>query len=113
MFILETVSCGTIDGIDIMLPNTVSTIVSLIKVIIPIFLVIFGMLDLGKAVMAQKDDEIKKGQKTFFSRVIAAVIIFFVVSVVQLVLGIVGAKQDSNWNCFDCFINGADNCRKA
>ena len=32
------------------------------KIVIPILLIIFGMLDLGKAVIASKDDEIKKQQ---------------------------------------------------
>ena len=112
--ILDTVSCGNISGIDVLIPNTISTIVSSIKVIVPIILVIFGMLDLGKAVAAQKEEEIKKGQKTFFARVIQAVIVFFVVSIVQLIMGLVGGKAevDSNWKCFDCFINGADHCSK-
>ena len=78
-------------------------------------LVVFGMLDLGKAVMAQKEDEIKKGQQTFVKRLIAAVIVFLVVFVVQIVLGLV-APQGENanvWSCFDCLVNGtsSDNCQ--
>ena len=33
------------------------------KIVIPILLIVFGMLDLGKAVVASKDDEIKKSIK--------------------------------------------------
>ena len=110
MFILEniTLSCGTTSLIiDSMIPNLVTTAVNIIKIVIPILLIIYGMLDLGKAVMAQKEDEIKKGQQTFVKRLIAAVIVFLVVFVVEIAIGLV-APRDSNenvWGCFNCLVN--------
>ena len=44
--------------IDEKIPNLVSTIVTVIKIVVPVLLVIFGMIDLVKGVIAQKDDEI-------------------------------------------------------
>ncbi len=91
-----------------LLPYIVSTVVTLIQIGIPIILIIYGMLDLGKAVMAQKEDEIKKGQQTFIKRIIAAVIVFFVIVIVKLVVSIV-APEDGNddiSSCIDCFVNG-------
>ena len=38
-------------------------IIPLIQIGIPIILIILGMLDLGKAVVASKEDEIKNAQK--------------------------------------------------
>ena len=119
MFILTdiTLNCGTADPItlDSALPNLTSTIVTLIKIGVPILLIIFGMLDLGKAVMAQKEDEIKKGWQTFIKRIIAAAIVFFVVVIVQLVINLVGGDNKSVWNCASCFINGvnSDSCEAA
>ena len=120
MFLLDTVSCGlNASGepllvMDSMIPNLVSTAIDIIKIVVPILLVVLGMLDLGKAVMAQKDDEIKKGQQTFVKRLVAAVIVFLVVFVVQIVLGLVAPRgENSNvWSCFDCIVNGtsSDNC---
>ena len=69
--ILKNVSCG--DGmvvVDSIIPNFVSTIVTIIKIVIPIILIVLGLLDLGKATIAQKDDEIKKAQMTFIKRII-------------------------------------------
>ena len=113
MFFLD-VACGNGTLVmDEMIPKLVSTAVDLIKIVVPILLVVFGMLDLGKAVMAQKEDEIKKGQQTFVKRLIAAVIVFLVVFVVEIVLGLV-APRDSNdniWGCFDCLVN--DECDPA
>ena len=120
MFILDTISCGfNANGdpllvMDSMIPNLISTIINIIKIAVPILLVIFGMLDLGKAVMAQKEDEIKKGQQTFVKRLIAAVIVFLVIFVVQIVIGLVAPRGENAdvWSCFDCLINGttSNNC---
>ena len=87
-------------------PYIVSTIVMLIKIAVPILLIIFGMLDLGKAVIAAKEDEIKKGQQTFIKRAIAAVIVFFVIQIVQIVVRFVSGNDQNISGCFNCFING-------
>ena len=97
MNILASVTCGGILEVDRMLPDIVSLIVTLIKIGVPILLIVFGMLDLGKAVMAQKEDEIKKSQQTFF-----------VVVIVQTVFNLVGGSGKKNiWDCVNCFVNGA------
>ncbi|MFI3307325.1 MAG: hypothetical protein R3Y21_02035 [Mycoplasmatota bacterium] len=111
MFILDTVSCGGIDDIPALLPGVVSLVVTMIKIVVPILLIIFGMLDLGKAVIQQKEDDIKKAQKIFISRIIAAVLVFFVVAIVQLVFGLLasaGAEDEGISECIDCFIS--NNC---
>lgn len=87
-------------------PYIVSTVVLLIKIVVPILLIIFGMLDLGKAVVASKEDEIKKGQQLFIKRIISAVIVFFVIQIVQIVIRFVSGNDASVANCFNCFVNG-------
>lgn len=87
-------------------PYLVSTAITIIKIAVPILLIIFGMLDLGKAVIAAKEDEIKKGQQTFIKRAIAAVIVFFVVQIVQIVVRFVSGNDQNVAGCFNCFING-------
>ncbi len=95
-------------------PYIVSTVVLIIKIAVPVLLIIFGMLDLGKAVVASKEDEIKKGQQTFIKRAVAAVIVFFVIQIVQIILRFVSGGEESITSCFNCFINGdvADNACK-
>ena len=70
-------------------------IIPLIQIGIPIILIILGMLDLGKAVMASKEDEIKNAQKMLIKRCIYAVAIFFVVLIVNLVFGLLSSTGDS------------------
>lgn len=92
-------------------PYLVSTAILIIKIVVPILLIIYGMLDLGKAVVASKEDEIKKGQHTFLKRVISAVIVFFVIQIVQLLVSFVSNSDQNVSRCFNCFVNGkiADN----
>ena len=97
-------------------PYVVHTIILLIKIAVPILLIIFGMLDLGRAVVAQKEDEIKKGQQTFLKRAIAAVIVFFVIQIVQILVRFVSNSETSVTNCFNCFINAKEEdngCQRA
>ena len=106
-------SCGGL-GLEIsgMLPYLVHTIIVIIKIAVPVLLIIFGMIDLGKAVVAAKEDEIKKGQQTFIKRAITAVIVFFVIQIVQLVVGFVSGGDSDVANCFNCFVNGIVDVKK-
>ena len=107
MFILEEISCGgNLITMDRIIPDMTSLVVTLIKIGIPVLLIIFGMLDLGKAVMAQKEDEIKKSQQMFLKRLLSAELVFFVFVIVELVFNIVAKDEKAGiWNCVNCFIN--------
>ena len=59
------------------------------KIAIPVIIVIMGMMDLGKAVTASKDDEIKKAMKQLMVRLIAGVLIFFIPSIIMFVFRII------------------------
>ena len=107
LYFLDTkVSC---DGIAIpdQLVSIIGSVVNLIKIGVPIILIILGMIDMGKAVASQKEEEIKKGQKTLMSRCIAAGIVFFVVAIVQLLLNIISSDDKDIWNCV-CQLLGND-----
>ncbi len=107
MFILDGVSCGNIN-VPEQIAGIISTVIFLIKVAVPILLVIFGMLDLGKAVIQQKEDEIKKQQTLFLKRLLAAALVFFVVVIAQFVVGIANGGNNDNtfWTCANSLING-------
>ena len=48
------------------------------KIVIPLLLIIFGMIDLGKAVIASDEKAIKAATNSIIRRLIAAVVIFFI-----------------------------------
>jgi Predicted solute binding protein len=101
--ILKSLTCGGIDNFvfNDKIPTLISSLVSVIKIAVPVLLIVFGSIDLAKGVVASKEDEIKKGQQTFFKRLIAGLIVFFVVTFVQIAVNLVGEKN----NCINCFIN--------
>ena len=109
-FLEATVPCDTFT-VPVSLVNIVSSIVTIIKIGVPIILIVLGMIDMGKAVASQKEDEIKKGQKTLMSRCIAAGIVFFVVAIVQLLFSVINGSTENNtiWKCIDNFVNGVSN----
>ena len=82
--------------------NLVSTIYTLIKVAVPLLLILFGMIDLGKAVISQKEDDIKKQQNVFVKRLIAAALVFFVFAIVQLLVNLV--DDGNSWSCVKAII---------
>lgn len=112
MFLTAYYKCGTIiPKMAAIIPKLTSTIVDLIKIGVPVLLIIFGMLDFGKAVMAQKEDEIKKAQTLFIKRLLSAALVFFVFIIVELVFNLVASgESDTIWKCVDCFINGIESC---
>lgn len=80
-------------------------VVGLIKWGVPFMLILFGMLDLGKAVMSSKEDEMKKAQSVLIKRVIYAVAVFLVITIVTFVMNMVVDANvdvgDSKWS--DCW----------
>lgn len=95
--------------IDNDLIRLIHNIVVLIKIAVPIVLVILGMLDFAKGVIASKEDEIKKGQQTFIKRVISAFIVFFVITIVQLLMSFISSDDGGIWSCANQILNGIPN----
>ena len=93
----------------------VGYVLLIFKIVIPILLIIFGILDLGKAVIASKEDEIKKATGSLVRRAIAAVVIFLLPTIVSFLIGIVGgfkgteAEKDYNV-CRKCITNPNTGC---
>lgn len=101
----STVSCGGIEGIPSILPKTVSIIYTLILIAIPVILIILGMIDMMKSMTAGKEDEIAKARGMFLKRLISAFLVFFVLTIVKLVMSAVSNDADNLFNCVNCFIN--------
>ena len=90
---LENVYCNGILGDGRGIPQNIGDLIHYlylgIKIVVPILLVIFAMLDLGRAIAAKKEEDIKKYQGSCIKRIITGVLVFLVVVVVEFVLGFV------------------------
>lgn len=69
--------------------SLIGNVVNLIQIGIPIILVVMGMLDLGKAVASQKEDEIKKAQSMLIKRLVYGALVYLVVFIVGFVIDLV------------------------
>lgn len=66
----------------------INEILGAVRIIVPILIILLGMLDFGKAVLAGKQDNMKKAQSDFIKRLIAGVIVFLVPALVDIIMGL-------------------------
>lgn len=96
--------------------TVIGYVIDAIMIGVPILLIVFGMIDLGKAVISSKEDEVKKATKAFGKRFLYAVGVFAVVWIVTLVLNIisgigldqVNSETTSGWE--QCWCKIRKNC---
>lgn len=95
------------NAIEPELANFIHNIITVLKILVPVLLVIFGMLDFGKGIIASKEDEIRKGQGVFIKRLVAALFVFLMISFSQLIVGIVDRETEGEiWSCANKIMNG-------
>ena len=95
-------------------------VVMVIKIVIPLLLIILGMIDLGKAVVASDDKAINKSVNTLIQRFVAAIIMFFVPTIVSAIFNATTnanmTRADMN-KCVQCLTNvsnqSADYCKSS
>ncbi len=98
--------------------RVVGYIIYVAKIVIPLLLIVMGSIDFGKAVIASDDKAMKDAGGTLLRRFIAAVIIFLLPTILNLLLGLVDNIEsfdpDGNFaNCTECIFdpNGANSCK--
>lgn len=109
---LLTCGNGMLKNIPSSIPKLIHRIYLVFQIVVPLILIILGSIDFVKSIIAQKEDEIKKGQQIFIKRLIVGVIIFFIFSIVKIVVSLVADndKKINIINCASCFINNDENC---
>ena len=85
-----TQTCGFSDTLLAWIKN----IIRIIKYIIPVIVIIFGIVDFIKAIASDKDDEMKKAQGRFIKRLIAAALVFIVPFIIEFILDKAGFIND-------------------
>lgn len=61
-----------------------------IKILGPSIAIVLGSLDFIKAIVSSDEENMKKTQKRFINRLIAAALLFFIPLIVELLLGLFG-----------------------
>lgn len=75
--------------------KVVVSVLKIVTIIIPIALIVYGTIDLGKAVIASDEKEVKAAQKRLIQRFVYAALIFFVPTLVYFLMNTVAANADS------------------
>lgn len=87
----------------------VGKVLFVFKIVIPLLLIIFGMIDLGKAVIGSDEKDIKKATTSIIRRLIAAIVIFLIPTIVGAVFNLVDDFSDNiktDYNiCKDCLVS--------
>ena len=87
--------------------------ISVVKVLVPVLLLIFGLIDFYKAVMASKDDALSKSMKTFIIRVAAAILIFFLPSMITFIFTLIddwNKDYETNYRACTICLSDPNNC---
>lgn len=85
------------------LVSVLKSVLVIIQIAIPIGLIIFGTIDLGKAVIASDEKKIAENQKVLLKRVIAAILVFLVATIVSFAMGFIGnTSWKECWNAKGC-----------
>ena len=77
-------------GFDFFIRIIKDGIFPIVQVVIPIILIVLCTFDLGRAVIGSDDKENKKLFKRILRRLVFAILIFFIVTVINLIFTMVG-----------------------
>lgn len=99
--------------VDPMIPAFTSALIEIIKYLVPVILIVLGVIDLIKAMVATDSNKMKGSIGLFFRRIVYSVLIYFVVALVQFAVNTLGKSGAANSNqlnaCINCFVNN-ENC---
>ena len=99
MFILETSACSSASFLATVL--FIKKLVKIVSIIVPAILILLLSIDIGKAVIAGSDDDIKRAQRIALKRIIASIIVFFVPIVVNAGFYLLGDDGTSWISCYN------------
>ena len=75
----------------------INRVLGITRIIAIALLIVLGTLDMGKAVLAGKEDEMKKAQSTFVKRIIACICVFLAPVFVRIVMSLANMAWDDNY----------------
>lgn len=87
----------------------VSISVMVVRICVPMFIIIMGTLDIYNTVSSGKNDDLKKNLTTLGKRMVIGLIVFFIPTIVRLVVNGLGGNDSNYQVCVNC-IDNPRNC---
>ncbi len=118
-----TISCGNVKGIPKGVAILSRNVVKTIKFLVPVILIVLGIVDMLRATTANDEKAMKEATGKFIRRIIAAVLVFFVVALIQFVIKLLANASSQTGNsevndtannitkCISCFISDKNACK--
>ena len=104
------ITCGDNKRFPLLFAQVTSNFITIIKVLVPIFLVIGGMIAFFRVTIASNvEEELKKAKDKLINRIVAAVVIFFTLSIINFAVSLVAGTGSNLMSCINCFMN-PDKC---
>lgn len=82
--------------------RAIGWIITFAKIIVPLIIIIFALISFGKAMVAGKDDEIKKAGKTLVTNSLIGMLIFFIPTLLGFVVTLIGGDNLYNGTFGEC-----------
>ncbi len=73
----------------------INSVLKYVRILVPILIILLGTLDLAKAVIASDEEKMRKAQKDFLKRIILGVIIFFIPTLINLIMNVADTLWES------------------
>ena len=107
LFLIGAEACGGV----LPIARVIYKILMIFWIVIPIGLIVFATMDLGKAVISSDEKEVKAAQKRLISRFVYAALVFFVPVIVIALMNLVAdsdthGANTTSWNaCWQAIKN--------
>lgn len=109
----EYIQCGGGNKFPKLFAAMTTTFMNIIKILVPIFLVIGGMVAFFKVTISSNvEEELKKAKDKLIHRIIAAAVIFFTLSIINFAVSLVAGTGSKLMDCINCFMD-SDKCQVA
>lgn len=90
---IDSDKCEDLISEDLM--NLINKILKYVRIAVPLLIIVLGMMDFGRAVLASKEEEMKKAQSAFVKRLIIGVAIFLLPTIINLLLDLANTAWKS------------------
>lgn len=111
MFILDFFICDTLGFLQVM--NLIKILLNIIRFVIPIIIIVLLIKDLVRNII---DPNNKDGIKTIINRITAAIIVFLVPTLIDLLINFINVatdnEYDTNYKVSSCYTNANSDCIK-
>ncbi len=102
LFNTLAISTNVCEGDTLFVFQIARLIIRILQIAVPFALIIWGSLDFFKAVIAGDEKEMKMKRKPFVQRLIAALIVLLLPSIVNLIMKNIAKNQNNTFvNCYN------------